>query len=50
MESREVHVKHLLDTGAVKVWNNEDAIKNGAHILSGIFVDDGNKEKSRWCA
>ena len=44
VESREVHIKHLLVTGAVKDWNNEDAIKTGAKILS------GHKEKSRWCA
>ena len=30
VESREVHIKHLLDTGAVKDWNREDAIKTGA--------------------
>ena len=50
MESREVHIKHLLDIGAVKDWNREDAIKTGAKILSGRFVDDAHKEKSRWCA
>ena len=50
MENREVHIKHLLDTGAVKDWNNEDAIKTGARILSGRLVDDAHREKSRWCA
>ena len=50
VECREVHIKHLLDTGAVKDWNNEDAIKTGAKILSRKFVDDAHKEKSRWCA
>ena len=50
VESREVHIKHVLDTGAVKDWNNEDAIKTGAKILSGRSVDDAHKEKSRWCA
>ena len=28
------HIKHLLETGAVKDWNREDAIKTGAKILS----------------
>ena len=42
-ESGQVHIKHLLDTGAVKDWNNEDAINAGAKILS-------HNEKSRWCA
>ena len=36
VESREVHIKHLLDTSA---------IKTGAKILSGRFVD-AHKEKS----
>ena len=47
VESREVHIKHLFDTGAVKDWNREDAIKTGAKILSGRFVHDaaqGNVE------
>ena len=38
VESREVHLKHLLDTGAVKDWNTEDAIKTGAIILSEVEV------------
>ena len=50
VESREVYIKHLLDTGAVKDWNNEDAIKTGARILSGRIVDDAHSERSRWCA
>ena len=50
VESREVHIKHVLDTGAVKDRNNEDAIKTGAKILSRRSVDDAHKEKSRWCA
>ena len=50
VESREVHINRLLDTGAVKDWNREDAIKTGAQILSVRFVDDAHKEKSRWCA
>ena len=33
--SRAEHIKHLLETGAVKNWNREDAIKTGAKILSG---------------
>ena len=40
----------LLGTGAVKDWNREDAIKKGANILSGTFVDDAHKERSKWCA
>ena len=48
VESREVHIKHV--PGAVNDWNNEDAIKTGAKIISGRSVDDAHKEKSRWCA
>ena len=33
-KSRAEHIKHLLETGAVKDWNREDAIKTGAKILS----------------
>ena len=50
MKSRAEHIKHLLETGAVKDWNREDAIKTGANILSGKMVDDAHKEKSRYCA
>ena len=32
-KSRAEHIKHLLETGAVKDWNREDAIKTGAKIL-----------------
>ena len=49
-KSRAEHIKHLLETGAVKDWNLEDAIKTGAKILSGKMVDDALKEKSRYCA
>ena len=49
-KSRAEHIKHLLETGAVKDWNREDAIKTGAKILSGKMVDDAHKEKSRYCA
>ena len=35
VKSRAEHIKHLLETGAVKDWNREDAIKTGAKILSG---------------
>ena len=49
-KSRAEHIKHLLETGAVKDWNREDAIKTGAKILSGKMVDDAHKEKSRCCA
>ena len=49
-KSRAEHMKHLLETGAVKGWNREDAIKTGAKILSGKMVDDALKEKSRYCA
>ena len=38
VESREVHLKHLLNTGAVTDWNTEDAIKTGAIILSEVEV------------
>ena len=44
-KSRAEHIKHLLETGAVKDWNREDAIKTGAKILSGKMVDDAHKEK-----
>ena len=40
-KSRAEHIKHLLETGAVKDWNREDA---GAKILSGKMVDDAHKE------
>ena len=33
-KSRAEHIKHLLESGAVKDWNREDAIKTGAKILS----------------
>ena len=49
-KSRAEHIKHLLETGAVKDWNRHDAIKTGAKILSGKMVDDAHKEKSRYCA
>ena len=49
-QSRAEHIKHLLETGAVKDWNRDDAIKTGAKILSGKMVDDAHKEKSRYCA
>ena len=44
-KSRAEHIKHLLETGAVKDWNREDAIKTGAKILSGKMVDDAHKKK-----
>ena len=50
VKSRAEHIKHLLETGAVKDWNREDAIKTGAKILSGKMVDDAHKEKSRYRA
>ena len=43
--SRAEHIKHLLENGAVKDWNCEDATKTGAKILSGKMVDDAHKEK-----
>ena len=43
-KSRAEHTKHLLETGDVKGWNREDAIKTGAKILSGKVVDDAHKE------
>ena len=49
-KSRSEHIKHLLETGAVKNWNRADAIKTGAKILSGKMVDGAHKEKSRCCA
>ena len=38
VKSRAEHINHLLETGAVKEWNREDAIKTGAKILSGKMV------------
>ena len=29
-KSRAEHIKHVLETGVVKDWNREDAIKTGA--------------------
>ena len=49
-KSRAENIKHLLETGAVKDWNREDAIKTGAKILSGKMVDDAHKAKSRYSA
>ena len=49
-KSRAEHIKHLLETGAVKDGNRDNAIKTGAKILSGKMVDDAHKEKSRYCA
>ena len=49
-KSRAEHIKHLLETGAVKDWNREDANKTRAKILSKKMVDDADKEKSRYCA
>ena len=49
-QSRAEHINHMLETGAVKDWNRDDAIKTGAKILSGKMVDDAHKEKSRYCA
>ena len=40
-ESRAEHIKHLLDTGAVKDWHREDAIRTGTKMLSEKLVDDG---------
>ena len=50
VKSRAEHIKHLLETGAVKDWNRDDAIKRGAKIQSGKMVDDAHKEESRYCA
>ena len=44
-KSRSEHIKHLLETGAVKDWNREDSIKTGAKILK-----KNGEEKSRYCA
>ena len=49
-KSRAEHITHVLETGAVKDLNREDAIKTGAKILSEKMVDDAHKEKSRYCA
>ena len=49
-KSRAEHIKHLLETGAVKDRNRDDAIKTGAKILSGKMVDDAHKEESRYYA
>ena len=50
VKSREVHMKHLLDIGAVKDRNRENAIKTRPKILSIRLVDDAHTEKSKWCA
>ena len=49
-KSRAEHIKHLLETGAVKDWNREDAIKTGSENPVRKMVDDAHKEKSRYCA
>ena len=38
MERCEVHIKHLPDTGVSKDWNDEEALKTGAKILSGDLL------------
>ena len=49
-KSRAEHIKHQLETGAVKDWNRDDAFKTRAKIPPGKMVDDAHKEKSRCCA
>ena len=48
--SRRAHIKHLLETSAVKDWKREEALATGAKVLTERFVDDAHQEKSRWCA
>ena len=48
-KSRAEHIKHLLEAGAVKDWNREDAIKTGAKILSGKMVDVAHKKIQILC-
>ena len=49
-ESRATHIQYLLDSKSVKDFNEEEARATGALVLSGRFVDDAVKEKSRYCA
>lgn len=49
-ESMATHIQYLLDSKSVKDWNEEEARATGALVLSGRFVDDAVKEKSRYCA
>ena len=46
-KSRAEHIKHMLETDAVKDGHCDDAIKT-AKILSGKIVD-AHREKSRYC-
>ncbi len=49
-EMREAHIKYLLESKSVLDWRREDEQRTGAKTLSGRFVDDPMKEKSRYCA
>ncbi len=47
VKSRADHIKYLLESGSVKDWDYDEYVATGAMILSGRFVDDAHKEKSR---
>ena len=48
--TRTEHIAHLIGTKAVKDWKVDEAKATGAMILTGRWVDDAQKEKSRYCA
>ena len=48
--SREAHIKHLLDSKSVKDWDHDEVVATGAKMLTGRFVDDLHRERSRYCA
>ena len=50
MQTRAEHIKYLLESKSVKDWPRDTALQTGAKLLSGRFVDDPVKEKSRYCA
>ncbi len=50
VKSRADHIKYLVESKSVKNWDYDTAVATRALILSGRFVDDAHKEKSRYCA
>ena len=48
--SRKAHIEYLLASKSVKDWDRAAAQATGALVLTGRFVDDDIKEKSRYCA
>ena len=49
VKSRLANIAHLLESKAVKDWSIDDAMATGAKMLTGRFVDDHDRERSRYC-